>query len=153
MSKLPLPCFLPLTKLVCCYPFVPPQQVAPAIDALYHPDLHLQFFVSAASGENVPFLSHLCNEFIVCNLVDRSEIRLHGLDISATFFHPWSLLGTFIPLTFAHSHPVWFYYWQRNHYLTSLMQLPKTELVSCLKNLGIVVRGLTKSELSSRIVQ
>ena len=90
MSELPLPCFFPLTKLVCCYPFVPPQQVAPAIDALYHPDLHLQFFVcsdsicdwlsavfSAASGENVPFLSYFsCNEFIVCNLVHRSQIRL-----------------------------------------------------------------------------
>ena len=118
MSELPLRCFFPLTKLVCCYPFVPPQ-VTPAIDALYHPDLHLQFFVCsdsicdwfsavffAASGENVPFLSYFsCNEFIVCNLVHRSQIRLCGFDISATFCHPQSLLETFLPLSSAHSHP------------------------------------------------
>jgi hypothetical protein len=166
MSELPLQCFFPLIKLVCCYPYVPPQNVSPAIDALYHPDLHSDFFVcsdstcdwlsavfSAASGENVPFLTYFSsNEFVVCNLAHRSAIRLCGLDISAIFFHPWSLLESFLPLSSAHSHPVWFYY-QKNHYLASLMQLPNAELESCLKYLGIPCRKVPKSEMSSRIFQ
>ena len=84
----------------------------PSLSAAIHLSLHsrlllllmlfiiLIFIYSSLFLLHVPFLSHLCNEFIVCNLVDRSEIRLHGLDISATFFHPWSLLGTFISLNF-----------------------------------------------------
>jgi hypothetical protein len=102
MSEQPLQCFFPLTKLVCCYPYVPPQDVIPAIDALYHPDLYSDFFhssesvcdwlsavFSAVSGENVPFMTYfLGNEFIVCNLPHRSTIKLCGLDICANFFQP-----------------------------------------------------------------
>ena len=97
MGELPLQCSFPLTKLVCCYPYVPPEVVIPAIDALYHPDLHSELFqssdsvcdwlsavFSAVSAENMPFMTYFsCNEFIVCNLAHRSTIRLHGLDISA----------------------------------------------------------------------
>lgn len=60
------------------------------------------------------------------------------------------MLETFIPLSSAHNHPVWFYY-QKKHYLASLIQLPRTELVSSLKLLGIPCRNLTKSALSSQI--
>jgi hypothetical protein len=151
---------------VCCYPCVLPQYVAPALNALYNPEQHSEFFLSsdsvcdwlsavfsAASGENVPFSSYFsCNEFVVCNLAHRSTISLHGLDISASFFHPWSMLETFVPLSSAHNHPVWFYY-QKKHYLASLIQLPRTELVSSLKLLGIPCRNLTKSAMSSQIFQ
>ena len=52
MGELPLQCFFPLTKLVCCYPYVPPEDVIPAINALYHPDLYSEFFHSSDSEDN-----------------------------------------------------------------------------------------------------
>ena len=104
MSELPLLCSFPLIKLVCCYPYVPPEYDIPAIDALYHPDLYSEFFhssdsvcdwlsavFSAASAEGVPFMTCFsCNEFVVCNLAHRSTINLCGLDISSSLFHPES---------------------------------------------------------------
>jgi hypothetical protein len=167
MSELPLQCSFPLTKVVCCYSCVSAEHDIPAIDALYHPELYTEFFHSsdsvcewlsavfcAASAENVPFMTYFsCNEFVVCNLAHRSTINLSGLDVSSSIFHPWSLLKNFVILSSAENHPVWFYY-QKNHYLASLMQLSRTELVCCLKSLGIPYTTLSgKSGMSSRVFQ
>ena len=130
------------------------------LHALYHPELHTEFFVSAISvsdwlcaifgvvfGDTHYLCSFIDNYFIVCNLPDRSTICLSSLDVSSSIFHPRSLLSTFNILEYAESHPVWFYF-QKSHYLSSLIQLPLSDLLTSAKSMEITCKIYTKKALS-----
>jgi hypothetical protein len=166
MSELPLKPLFPLIKMPCnpdCRNFT---DVSLSMQALYHPDMYPDCFLSAdsvsdwlsalfsiSSGTNVPFLTYFSYDtFIVCNLLDRSTITLSVLDISYSSFHPWSLLSAFSPLILALNHPVWFYF-QKKHYLSSLSQLQKIDLISCLKFMNLTYSHSNKAEMTLCIFQ
>ena len=161
MSELPLKPLFPLIKTPCNPDCKKITDVSSSMQALYHPEMYLDCFLSAdsvsdwlsalfsiSSGTNAPFLTYFSYDtFIVCNLSDRSTITLTVLDISNSSFHPWSLLSAFSPLILALNHPVWFYF-QKKHYLSSLIQLQKSDLVSCLKFMDLPHSHFNKAEMT-----